>query len=77
MSSINYSFHWVRQSLDKAKQKQQQDHLESHESTSATNISMKSKYFSLTWLDQLFKRDLINQEHEYPQFDFEFLHSIL
>ena len=77
MSSITYSFHWVRQSLDKAKQQQQQRHLESHESSSKSNISMKSKYLSLIWLNQLFKRDVINQEHQYPQFDFEFLHSIL
>jgi hypothetical protein len=79
MSSITYSFHWVRQSLDRKKQKQQQCDgvLESHESIPTINSSVQSKFPSLIWFNQLFKTELINQEHQYPQFDFEFLHSIL
>jgi hypothetical protein len=74
MSSIPYSFHWVRQSLDKEKQRRQS---ELDESIPTVNTSIQSKSSLFIWFNQLFKTEIINQEHQYPQFDFEFLHSIL
>jgi hypothetical protein len=75
MSSIVYSFHWVRRSFDEKKQRQS----ELDESTSATN-SIQLENTSFLWLKQLFKPQINNHQEEYPysnNFEFKFLHSIL
>jgi hypothetical protein len=72
MASIPYVFHWVQRSIDEKKQRQLE--LESHESIPTTSTELKPHSFS--WFNQLFAPQ-INNQHEYPQFDFEFLHGIL
>jgi hypothetical protein len=73
MWSMAYSFHWVRKSRDE----KNRPHSESDESiTSSTQL----KTHSFSWLNQLFKPQINNNEQEYIQsnkFDFELLHSFL
>ena len=68
MSSIPYSFHWVRKSLD---EKKQQHHGESRETISTIKHP--------SWFKQFLsiKTNNNNQSNESSRFDFEFLHSIL
>ncbi len=75
MSTITYSFHWVRRSIDEKKRRNS----ESAESipTTSTASSIQTKTNSSLWFHKLFEP---HQQQEYPysnNFDFQFLHSIL
>ncbi len=75
MSTIIYSFHWVRRSIDERKQRNS----ESAESIPTTSTS-SSITNSSSWFSKLFELQINNQQQEYPysnNFDFKFLHSIL
>ncbi len=75
MSSIVYSFHWVRKSLDEKKRR----HSELDESKPTTDLTQTKP--SSSWLNQLFKHQTDNNnEQEYihsNNFEFKFRHSIL
>jgi len=73
MSTIVYSFHWVRRSIDERKQRNS----ESAESIPTTSSSITN---SSSWFSKLFEPQINDQKLEYPysnNFDFKFLHSIL
>lgn len=70
MSSIPYSFHWVRQTFNREKQQDKSHHLDLPSTPTLINISKPMKINSF----MSYKSELSCQ---YPQFDFEILHSIV